>query len=99
MDTEEPALPLSAYAGTYRNGIYGTVTIKTADDGLNVTFEHHPNLSAELDYMDNDTFRMTYSNQSYGIFPTKFTVTNGKVTSVDIKASDFVEYDSYVFTK
>lgn len=96
---KKPALPLSAYAGTYRNGIYGTVTIKTADDALNVTFEHHPNLSAKLDYMENDTFRMTYSNQSYGIFPTKFTVTNGKVTSVEIKASDFVEYDSYVFTK
>lgn len=70
------------------NEIYGTVTIKTAGDALSVTFQHHPKLSAKLDYMDNDPFRMTYSNQSYGILSTKFTVANGKVMSVDIKASD-----------
>ncbi len=95
----KPALPLSAYTGTYRNEIYGTVSITPDGNGLKITFEHHPTLSARLDYMDNNTFRLTYSNQSYGIFPTKFMVKDNTVSSVDIKASDFVEYDSYVFVK
>lgn len=95
----KPTLPLSTYAGTYRHELYGTISIKPNDNGLIVTFEHHPNLSGKLDYMDDNTFRLTYSNQSYGIFPAKFTVANGKVSSVTIKASDFVEYDAYDFLK
>lgn len=94
----KPTLPLSAYAGTYRNDLYGTITITPKGDGLTISFEHHPNLTAQLDYMDSDTFRLTYSNRSFGIFPTRFTVNNGKVTGVEIKASDFVEYDPYQFS-
>lgn len=95
----KPTLPLSAYTGTYRNEIYGTIAITPDSDGLKIAFEHHPTLSAQLDYMDDNTFRLTYSNQSYGIFPAKFTVRGNTVSSVDIKASDFVEYDSYLFVK
>lgn len=96
---QTPTLPLSAFAGTYRNELYGTLTLKPANGSLDVTFEHHPNLTARMDYMDNDTFRLTYSNQAFGVFPAKFTRAGGKIKSVEIKASDFVEYDPYVFTK
>ncbi|WP_020600400.1 serine hydrolase [Spirosoma panaciterrae] len=95
----KPALPLSAYTGSYRNPIYGTVTIRTEGDGLKVAFEHHPNLTAKLDYMDDNTFRLTYSNQAYGIFPAKFTVKGNAVSGVALKASDFVEFDAYSFLK
>lgn len=96
---QKPTLPLSAYAGTYRNELYGTIQIKPDANGLMATFEHHPGLTARLDYMDGHTFRMTYSNQAFGVFATPFTVTNGKVTGVEVKASDFVEYDPYRFVK
>jgi CubicO group peptidase (beta-lactamase class C family) len=95
----KPALPLTAYTGTYRNGLYGTISIAPEGDGLKITFEHHPNLTAHLDYMDDNTFRMAYSNQSFGVFPTKFTTKGNTVSSVEIKASDFVEYDPYLFVK
>lgn len=95
----KPMLPLSAYAGTYRNELYGTVTLTVSGAVLDMTFEHHPNLTARLDYMDNDTFRLTYSNQAFGVFPAKFTLEGGAVKSVEVKASDFVEYDPYVFRK
>jgi len=94
-----PALPLSAFTGSYTNPLYGKVRITTGAKGLLVHFEHHPDLSATLEYMGADKFLMTYSNPAYGIFPTPFTIVGGKVRNVTIKASDFVEYDPYVFVK
>ena len=49
--------------------------------------------------MDNGEWMMTYDNIAFGIFATKFKTEQNKVVSVDIKASDFVEYDPYTFTK
>ncbi|CCH54613.1 beta-lactamase [Fibrisoma limi BUZ 3] len=95
----KPTLPLAAYAGTYRNELYGSITIRPNGDGLKIAFEHHPNLTATLDYMDGNEFRMTYSNQAFGVFPAKFTINGNTVQGVEIKASDFVEYDPYQFTK
>ncbi|TDX01143.1 serine hydrolase [Dinghuibacter silviterrae] len=94
-----PALPLEAFAGSYSNALYGKIRITVRGKGLLVRFEHHPDLSATLDYMGGDKFLMTYSNPAYGIFPTPFTIKGGKVKSVTVKASDFVEYDPYVFVK
>ncbi|MFD2570615.1 serine hydrolase [Spirosoma soli] len=95
----KPALPLTAYTGTYQHELYGTITIAQDGNSLKVSFQNHPNLSATLDYMDDNTFRLTYSNQAFGIFPAKFAVDGKTATSVVIKASDFVEYDPYTFTK
>jgi CubicO group peptidase (beta-lactamase class C family) len=94
-----PALPLSAFAGSYTNPLYGKIRIVQGPKGLVVHFEHHPDLSATLEYMGGDKFLMTYSNPAYGIFPTPFTIAGGKVRNVTIKASDFVEFDPYVFVK
>lgn len=95
----KPALPLANYAGTYRNELYGSITIRPDGDGLKIAFEHHPNMTAKLDYMDGNEFRLTYSNPAFGVFPTRFTVNGDSVQGVEIKASDFVEYDPYQFTK
>ncbi len=95
----KPALPLTAFAGTYRNELYGTIAVTSNGAGLTITFEHHPTLTGRLDYMDDNTFRLTYSNPAFGIFPAKFTVEGGAVRSVEIKANDFVEYDPYRFEK
>jgi hypothetical protein len=52
-----------------------------------------------MDYMDNNEFRMTYSNIGYGIVPAKFTVKEGKAVSIEISVNDFVESDAYLFVK
>jgi hypothetical protein len=62
-------------------------------------FNSHDNLVANLEYIGNDEWLLTYENTLYGIFAIKFKTDNGKVVSVDIKANDFVEYDPYTFTK
>lgn len=95
----KPALSLSGYTGTYENELYGTITISEEGNDLLIKFNSHTNLTAKLQYMDNNEWLMTYNNIAFGIFSTKFKIENNKVISVDIKASDFIEYDPYTFIK
>ena len=93
--------PIDVFVGDYSNEIYGPITIRKdkALNKLTINFKGQHSLSAALEYMDNNEWLMTYNNIAYGIFATKFKIENNKVISVDIKANDFVEYDSYIFIK
>ena len=62
-------------------------------------FQHHPELIGYMQYMDNNEFRVTYSNIGYGIYPAKFSLQGGKPVAVEIKSNDFVESDAYLFVK
>jgi len=94
-----PELPLTAYAGKYENNLFGSIEISAEKNGLSVKFDNHVNFSADLKYMDNGEWLLTYSNQSYGIFPLRFTLDKGKVVSAVFKVNDELEYDPYLFTK
>jgi CubicO group peptidase (beta-lactamase class C family) len=94
-----PPLPLPAYSGHYTNPLYGSLDIRGSGKGLTLSFNGHAHLTARLDYMDNDEWMLSYDNILYGIFSTKFTVSGGKVLSLETKESDFVEIDPYVFTR
>ena len=52
-----------------------------------------------MEYMDNNEFRMTYSNIAYGVYPAKFETRDGKAVSVIVRMNDFVESDAYLFVK
>ncbi|WP_040007267.1 serine hydrolase [Fibrisoma limi] len=100
----KPALPLSAYTGTYQNNLYGTLTItaepvKQTKQRLTIRFQHHPNLTGQLDYMDGNQFRLTFSNPRFGIFPVTFVQDSAQVKSIELSASEFVDNDSYIFSK
>jgi CubicO group peptidase (beta-lactamase class C family) len=96
----KPALPLSAYAGNYKNEIYGSVSItEVKNKTLEITFLNHKTLKANLQYMDKGEWLMRYNNIAYGVFATKFQLDGSSVKAVTIKANDFVEYDPYVFVK
>lgn len=100
----KPLLPIAAYIGTYQNELYGKLTIesetgKAGNQPLLMRLAHHPNLTARLDYMDNDTFRLTFSNTRFGTFPVKFTMDNGNIQSLELKGTEFVDNDSFVFKK
>ena len=94
-----PPLPFSTYVGEYTHELYGKINISQQQNKLVIRFGTHPNLIGTLDYMDNDEWLLQFNNIEFGIFTTKFNVTNGKVISVPIKVNDFVEYDPYVFEK
>jgi len=94
-----PELPLAAYAGKYENNLFGSIQISAEKNGLSIKFNNHVNFSADLRYMDNGEWMLTYSNLSYGIFPLRFTIDKGKVVSAVFKVNDELEYDPYLFTK
>lgn len=75
------------------------MTISEKDGMLHLRFNSHNDLSAQLQYMDNDEWLLQYNNLTYGIFAVRFIISRQKVLSVDIRANDFVEYDPYTFTK
>ena len=94
-----PPVSLDDYTGNYFNTVYGKITITRSGNNLVCRFQHHPNLTGVMEYMDNNEFRLTYSNIGYGIYPATFAMQNGKPVSVIIKANDFVESDAYLFIK
>lgn len=98
----KPPLALEAYAGTYENEIYGPVTIEKDKQGkgLVINFKGHNNLLGNLKYMDQDEWLLTYNNLAFGIFPVRFKSTvNKKVSSIELRVNDFIDYDSYNFIK
>lgn len=95
----KPARPLAAYAGTYQHPLYGPLTVVPQGRQLLVRFGHHPGLTATLDYLDGDTFRLTYSNAAYGIFAAPFTVENGQVKALEVHVNDGLDPDAYVFSR
>lgn len=54
--TSGPSLPLSKYAGTYRDAWYGDVTIAQEGKGLAIRFNHTPALVGDLLHWQHDTF-------------------------------------------
>jgi CubicO group peptidase (beta-lactamase class C family) len=95
----QPAIKLEDYTGDYFNTVYGKITVSKNGNKLVCHFQHHPDLTGNMEYMDNNEFRMTYSNIGYGIYPAKFGLTNGKPTSVIISVNESLESDAYLFVK
>ncbi|MBX3481407.1 MAG: serine hydrolase [Caulobacter sp.] len=59
-----PSLPLSAYAGVYRDPWYGTVTITTDGDGLALSFDKSHNMSGPLEPWDGEVFKTRFTNRN-----------------------------------
>ena len=52
----KPSLPLSKYAGTYRDAWYGDITIAEEGGRLVMRFSHTPSLVGDLEHWQHDTF-------------------------------------------
>lgn len=98
IKNKKPPFSLSVYTGDYTNPVFGNMSIRIIGGDVVLKFNQH-NLSATLQYMDDNEWLLTYSNPAYGIFPVRFVTDGNKVVSVDIKVNDFLEYDPYTFTK
>jgi CubicO group peptidase (beta-lactamase class C family) len=95
----QPENKLDDFTGEYANHVYGTIKIAKSGKMLICRFQHHPDLIGYMEYMDNNEFRITYSNIGYGVFPAKFSIKDGAPISVQIQVNEFVESDIYVFEK
>ena len=102
------------YAGTYKNSVYGEITINSelremkqgnlharfiTGNTLQIKFSHHPLLEGILQPMGENDFLCTYSIATYGVKKINFKVESGKVKSVIIRVNDFVHMMEYEFVK
>ena len=82
-----PTLPLAAYAGTYRDPWYGTITVSAAGKaGLKIAFDKTPALKGALETFDGDTFRTRFDDRSQEDAFVVFAVKDGKVTGATMRA-------------
>lgn len=97
-DAAPPSLPLSAYAGTYRDPWYGTVTVTDKDGTLFLDMQRSAILDGPLTAYDGDTFTAIWPNRSIKADAfVSFKVENGRVTGMGMKAiSDITDF-SYDF--
>ncbi|TMM48917.1 serine hydrolase [Qipengyuania marisflavi] len=90
----KPTLPLSAYAGVYRDPWYGTVTISETRGKLHIDMSRSEVLDGPLTPFDGDTFAAIWADKTLkaDAFVT-FTVADGTVTGMTMKAiSDITDF-------
>jgi CubicO group peptidase (beta-lactamase class C family) len=98
MNPELP-LKLSKFEGKYTHDVYGEAFLEARDNYLYLTLEHHPDLTAKLEYIGNDRFLCTYSHTMWGIKVFPFIIEDGKVRSFTLSVADFLEFTTYDFVK
>ncbi|MFM2395142.1 MAG: hypothetical protein RLZZ546_3125 [Bacteroidota bacterium] len=88
-----------SFKGIYNNELYGQIELTPINSGLKISFEQHPNLSANLYPMNENDWVLEYNNIEYGVFKTQFQKSEKGIKSLIIKMNEFVEIDSYEFIK
>ena len=85
-----PSLPVSSYAGVYRDPWYGTATITRrhgVKNGLDISFDRTPGLHGPLEHVQYDTFRTHWAmadvEDAYVTFALK---PDGSIDQVRMKA-------------
>ncbi|MBA17179.1 MAG: serine hydrolase [Sphingomonas sp.] len=80
-----PSLPLSAYAGRYRDPWYGDIVVSEKDGGLFIDFTPTPVFKSPLTPWGPDAFRTNFAKDAGEDAVVTFTVADGKVTGVTMK--------------
>lgn len=99
-----PSLPLTAYAGRYRDPWYGDVVVTVRGGGLAIDFVPTPVFRSALEVWGRDTFRTRFTPGVGEDAVVTFTVEGGRVTGAKMKAlsplADFsFDFHDLDFTK
>ncbi|MFT4022336.1 MAG: serine hydrolase [Flavihumibacter sp.] len=94
-----PALPLQQFLGDYVHDVYGHMNITMENGKAVARFEHHKGRFAILEPLGGNRFLASFNDPLYGIREWPFRIENGKVLSVTVSVSDFVEFTTYDFVK
>lgn len=87
----KPSLPLSGYAGTYSDSLYGDVVIREENGVLKLTFG--PIWKADLEHWHFDSFRARFDTPVLPPVPVTFRIGgNGKVESVVLDMAGTAEF-------
>jgi CubicO group peptidase (beta-lactamase class C family) len=85
-------------SGIYSNKVYGKIAIESKGTYAEVTFEFHPQYKGKLNYLTNNTLVIEYNDPTLGTKEIRFSNTEQPIT-IEIKVNDFLDMDSYIFTK
>lgn len=89
-----PSLPLEAYAGSYRDRLYGDITVSTGPRGLRL--HYGPGLQGALEHWHYDTFRVSWDARWRGDELVQFRLdTSGRPASLVILGNEFRRVDDY----
>jgi CubicO group peptidase (beta-lactamase class C family) len=81
-----PSLPLSAYAGVYRDPWYGTITVTEAKGALAIRFDKSPAMKGPLQPWTGDIFKTQFPDRNIEDALVSFETAGGKVTRITMKA-------------
>lgn len=91
-----PPLPLTAYAGTYRDVWYGDVIVSRGPKGLEIAFSRSPGMKGRLDYWAFDSFRTVFDDPTIENAYVTFSVSpEGAVEDARLKAISPIADFSY----
>jgi CubicO group peptidase (beta-lactamase class C family) len=92
-----PTLPLAGYAGRYRDPWYGDIVISQRRGGLHVDFTRTPVFKSMLEPFGPDAFRTRFAKGAGEDAVVMFTVKDGQVAGVKMKALSPLADFSYDF--
>ena len=98
-ENSKPALPLSAYAGTYEDAWYGKVKITQEGDKLMMDFTHSPELKGDMEFWQYNTFVVRWRNRDLraDAYVTYDLDELGKIKRISMKAISPITDVSYDF--
>jgi len=86
-----PSLPLSGYAGTYSDSLYGDLVVKEDGGALQLTFG--PNWRGTLEHYHFDSFRVRFDTPVLPPVPVTFRIGgNGRVELVQLDMAGIAEF-------
>ena len=94
-----PSLALRDYAGAYENELYGKINFTAENGKLVVRLSHSPTYIGDLHHWENDKFRVVWRDPVAEKTFLTFTVKNGKVESVKMAMTGFIDDSEYEYFK
>lgn len=95
-----PILPLSDYAGTYANELYGKISFAEENGKLVVRLSHSPTFVGDLEPWQFNTFRVIWRDPVAEKTFLTFTINEaGKAASVKMALDDFIDDAEYEYSR
>ena len=86
-------------AGIYSATAYGKIAIEAKNGFAEVSFEFHPQYKGKMRFKSADKIVVEYDDAtSLGVKELKYEE-KGEASTIEIKVSEFIDMDTYIFTK
>lgn len=96
----KPQLPLSSFAGTYENELYGKISFAEEAGKLVVRMSNSPTFIGDLEFWQFNTFRVVWRDPvAEKTFLTFALADDSKVASVKMALDDFIDDAEYEYRK